>query len=76
MGQSEGVPSMGKSVFLAERLAKLAEFFKRSSEKLVPVFGSGNPCVKIFDDVSQGSKGGVHSLWFSVGAWRAFCARS
>ena len=62
MGQSEGASFMGKrvSVFLARRVPKPAEFFKRSSEKLVSVFRSGNPCVKILDDGFQGSKGGVH----------------
>ena len=54
----------------------LAEFLKKSSEKLVPVFRNGNPCVRVFDDISQGPEGGVHSLWFSVGAWCAFCVRS
>ena len=54
-------------MFLAGTVAKPAEFLKKSPEKLVPVFGSGNPCVKIFDDVSQGSKGGVHSLWSECG---------
>ena len=64
------------SVFLAGRVARCAEFSKKSSRKLVPVFRSGNPRVVIFDDVSPGSKGGVHSLWFSVGAWCAFCSCS
>ena len=54
----------------------IRRIFEKSSEKLVPVFRSCNPRVKIFDDVSQGSKGGVHSLWFSVGAWCAFCSCS
>ena len=64
------------SAFLAGRVAKFAEFLKKSSEKLVPVFRSGNPCVKIVDDVSQGSQVGVLSLQFSVEVWCAFCACS
>ena len=55
----------------AGRMAKPAENFKSLSG-----FRSGNPRVKIFDDVSQGSKAGAHSLWLSVGAWRTFFARS
>jgi len=47
---------MGKCVlvFLARRVAKSAEFFKRSSEKLVSIFRSGNSCVKILDDGEGG----------------------
>jgi len=59
----------------AGRMAKPAENFKNLQESLSG-FRSGNPRVKIFDDVSQGSKAGAHSLWFSVGAWRTFFARS
>jgi len=56
VGQSEGVSFMGKCVlvFLARRVAKSAEFFKRSSEKLVSIFRSGNSCVKILDDGEGG----------------------
>ena len=46
---------------------KIRRIFEKSSEKLVPVFRSCNPRVKIFGDVSQGSKGVVHSLWSECG---------
>ena len=79
--QSEGVSPMGDCVSGSGRkdIARPAEFFRKSPEKIVPVFSgfrSGNPCVKIVDDVSQGSQVGVLSLQFSVGVWCAFCVRS
>ena len=42
-----------------DRMAMPAELFEKSSEKNAPFFRSGNPCIKVFDDVSQVSRVGV-----------------
>ena len=62
MGRSEGAPTMGNcvSVSRAGRMISPPGIVKKSSKKKAgPVFRIGNPCLKIFDDVSQGLQVGV-----------------